>query len=128
VSGVRFKWYSLSSSVQKNIAQELENKVTKIKGDNHVEHFDLVLIDASEFGGEFVDDGVLMKELRMAELILLDDTNLSHNFSVKHALLKDSSYMLMADNPGLREGHAIFRRAFTCGECENSAERGALPT
>ncbi|HSL03540.1 MAG TPA: hypothetical protein VK901_08390, partial [Nitrospiraceae bacterium] len=97
-------------------------------GDNHVEHFDLVLIDASEFRGEFVDDGVLMKELRMAELILLDDTNLSHNFSVKHALLKDSAYMLMADNPGLRKGYAIFRRTFTCGECENSAERGALPT
>lgn len=126
VSGVRVKWYSFSASFQEKIARELENKVGKIKEDNHIEQFNLVLIDGSVFTGQLVDDGVLMNELRKAELIFIDDTNLPTSFNAKDALLRDSAYMLIADNPSWREGYSIFRRVFTYSECGHSTE--VLPT
>ena len=91
------------------------NAVERIKDDHGITHFDMVLIDGSEFTG--------MAELEKvygASIILLDDTNTYKCYEVRQRLLADPTYELIADNQELRNGFSAFRR-------RSVAERAALP-
>jgi tetratricopeptide (TPR) repeat protein len=104
------KWYELSSSSRKNVNEELRNTVNQIKAQNHIDFFDVVLIDGSELRHQLHVAGVLDKELFKANFIFLDDINGVHNQKNYERLLRKSNYVLVDQNPGLRNGYAIFEK------------------
>lgn len=82
-----------------------ENGIARIKQDNGLDHFDLVLIDGSEFTGK-----AELEEVYGARWILLDDVNAYKNYENYHLLKKDPDYELYQENWDLRNGYAVFRK------------------
>jgi glycosyltransferase involved in cell wall biosynthesis len=81
------------------------NGIKQVKQDNHIEHFDLVLIDGSEFTG--VSE---LKEVYGSKLILLDDTTTFKNYQNRQQLLADPNYILISENAYTRNGYSIFKK------------------
>lgn len=80
------------------------NGIQKIKRENNITHFDMVLIDGSEFTGS-----AELEEVYGAKFILLDDINAFKNYNNFERLSKDSNYELLTANWNLRNGYAIFK-------------------
>lgn len=83
------------------------NGINLIKQANHIKHFDMVLIDGSEFSGEC--------ELRHtigAKVIALDDINSFKCWNAYQTLLHTTHYQLKEHNFMLRNGYAIFEKKF----------------
>ena len=91
------------------------NAVERIKDDHGITHFDMVLIDGSEFTGL-----AELEKVYGASIILLDDTNTYKCYEVRQRLLADPAYELIADNQELRNGFSAFRR-------RSVAEGASLP-
>lgn len=79
--------------------------ITEIKIANSIEHFDLVLIDGSEFTGSAELDDVYG-----AKVICLDDTNAFKCYAARQRLTSDPLYERLADDQTLRNGYSIFWR------------------
>jgi tetratricopeptide (TPR) repeat protein/glycosyltransferase involved in cell wall biosynthesis/GT2 family glycosyltransferase len=79
--------------------------IRKIKRENGITDFDLVLIDGSEFTGR-----AEMEEVYGAGVIMLDDINSYKNYDNYHRLKNDSAYELEKEDWTLRNGYAIFVR------------------
>ncbi|BDG70903.1 glycosyltransferase family 4 protein [Roseomonas fluvialis] len=79
--------------------------IERIKAEHGIEHFDMVLIDGSEFTGE-----VELAKVIGARLILLDDTNTFKCFAARRTLLAHPDYEVIADDQALRNGFSAFRR------------------
>lgn len=79
--------------------------IERIRKENGIDCFDLVLIDGSEFAGSSELDQVYG-----AHFILLDDTCTFKNFHNRERLLQDPAYELIEENPTVRNGYAIFRK------------------
>jgi hypothetical protein len=80
--------------------------IEHLRREHAVEHFDAVVLDGSEFTAR--------AELELvygARWLLLDDVNSFKNHANCVALLADPGYELVAANPALRHGYAVFRRA-----------------
>lgn len=82
-----------------------EHGIRKIKQENNIDYFDLVLIDGSEFTGNAELD-----EIYGAKYICLDDINTFKNYRNFLRLLEDSSYTLINCNKNIRNGYAIFKQ------------------
>ncbi|WP_339382183.1 glycosyltransferase [Aetokthonos hydrillicola] len=82
-----------------------ENCIRQIKNDNKIDCFDIVLIAGSEFRALSELD-----QLYGAKFILLEDINTPQNFSNIHKLLADTNYILVDQNPSLRNGYAVFKK------------------
>lgn len=78
--------------------------IQKIKQENNIDLFDIVLIDGSEFTGSAELD-----EVYGAKYILLDDIATFKNSSNINRLLNDSNYTLIVCNYDIRNGYAIFK-------------------
>lgn len=89
------------------IAQRGQNRhgIREIKAENGIERFGMVLIDGSEFSGS-----AELEEVYGADLLLLDDTCTFKNFHNFQRLSADPNYRLLATNPELRNGYAVFER------------------
>ncbi len=85
-----------------NIAQ---NGISLIKKENHIDNFDVVLIDGSEFTGK-----AELNYVYGAKFILLDDINAYKNFETFNILSFDKNYTLIEHQPHLRNGYAIFKK------------------
>ena len=81
------------------------NGIQKIKQENSIDFFDLVLIDGSEFTGS-----VELDEVYGAQLICLDDIRTFKNYQNHLQLLSDSNYELILQNSSVRNGFSIFKR------------------
>jgi hypothetical protein len=104
--------YRISSS-REQFSNDLEGTVRKIKQEKQISNFDAVLIDSSEVSGEItvhLNDG-----LHGASFVILDDINSLRNYQNRSRLLTDRNYVLIAENPDLRKGYAIFKRTSTEG-------------
>ncbi|MBG1267032.1 class I SAM-dependent methyltransferase [Nostoc sp. WHI] len=82
-----------------------DNGIQKIKDENNIDCFDLVLIDGSEFTGQAELD-----EIYGAKFICLDDITTFKNYQNFNRLLSDSDYILIMSNQNIRNGYAIFQR------------------
>lgn len=78
-----------------------------IKSENRIQHFDMVLIDGSEFTGEAELCHVLG-----ARVIALDDVNSHKCFNVYQMLGHNVAYALTQQNLQVRNGYAIFQRRY----------------
>jgi hypothetical protein len=85
--------------------------IAEIKKANGIEHFDLVLIDGSEFTGSAELDDVYG-----GKIICLDDTNAFKCYAARQRLLSDPLYETLADDQALRNGYSIFCRADAWGD------------
>ncbi|MEH2253605.1 class I SAM-dependent methyltransferase [Nostoc sp.] len=81
-----------------------DNGIQKIKHENNIDYFDLVLIDGSEFTGQ-----AELNEVYGAKYICLDDINTFKNYQNFNRLLSDASYILIISNKNTRNGYAIFQ-------------------
>jgi hypothetical protein len=99
-------WYDacLNYAVQ---AGRLENGIQKIKAENNIKNFDLVLIDGSEFTGE--QD---LCSTIGAKTIVLDDCMTYKCHQAFQMLMAHHSYHLVIANLDERHGYAVFRRAY----------------
>jgi radical SAM superfamily enzyme YgiQ (UPF0313 family)/ADP-heptose:LPS heptosyltransferase/predicted O-methyltransferase YrrM/Flp pilus assembly protein TadD len=79
--------------------------IQRIKRENGIRHFDMVLIDGSEFSGS-----VELDEVYGARFILLDDINGFKNYHNFQRLSSDAAYSGIAANRNLRNGYAFFKR------------------
>jgi hypothetical protein len=82
-----------------------EGGIERIKKENGIDYFDMVLIDGSEFTG--ISE---LNKLYGAKIFLLDDINSFKNYSNYWRLVIDKSYQLVAQNWYIRNGYAVFRR------------------
>ncbi|MEI6444870.1 MAG: glycosyltransferase family 1 protein [Nostocales cyanobacterium ELA583] len=82
-----------------------ENGIEKIKQENNIDFFDLVLIDGSEFTGN-----AELEEIYGAKIICLDDIITFKNYATHQKLLKDPNYILIEENHFLRNGYSIFKK------------------
>ncbi len=82
-----------------------EDGIERVKRENDIDYFDMVLIDGSEFTGKYELDKVYG-----AGVILLDDINGFKNYANYRRLAADKNYQLIAENRQVRNGYAAFRR------------------
>jgi FkbM family methyltransferase len=82
------------------------NGIRKVKQDNQIDDFDLVLIDGSEFTG--ISE---LKEVYGSKFILLDDITTFKNHTNHHRLLTDPNYVLVSYNTSIRNGYSVFKKA-----------------
>jgi hypothetical protein len=79
--------------------------VERVRREHGLERFDVVLIDGSEFTA-----GAELRLVYGASWLVLDDVNSFKNHANALQLLADPAYELVAADPRLRNGYAIFRR------------------
>ena len=82
-----------------------QNGIERIRQENGIRDFDMVLIDGSEFTGQ-----AELMEVYGARLILLDDTCTFKNWANRERLLHDPTYELIEESQTVRNGYAIFKR------------------
>ena len=82
-----------------------QDGIELIRRENRLEHFDMVLIDGSEFTGASELDRVYG-----ARWLLLDDVNAYKNFANYQRLQQDPNYELFRENWQLRNGYAVFKK------------------
>jgi hypothetical protein len=99
------KCYEVSSASLENLSQQVENVIEKIKQENKIDFFDVVLLDGSELNVR-TD---LSNELHKGRIVMLDDVNI--NQKIYYDLLTDNTCILDAENSGLRNGYAIFKKS-----------------
>jgi hypothetical protein len=103
------RWHSLSPSSADHLTQDLDATINAIIAKHGINAFDAVLVDGAAFGGQ-IASRVLTRELQRAALVLLDDTSGSFSHRTRRTFLDDARYALVADNPELRNGYAVFQR------------------
>jgi len=82
-----------------------QNGILHVKEKNHINVFDMVLIDGSEFTGE-----VELNIVIGSKVIALDDINTFKCYNAFKKLSSDFNYVLKHSNRKLRNGFAIFER------------------
>jgi len=82
-----------------------EDGIARIRRENGIDLFDMVLIDGSEFTGKPELDQVYG-----ARWILLDDVNGFKNFENYQRLRQDPAYRLYRENWQVRNGYAVFKK------------------
>jgi radical SAM superfamily enzyme YgiQ (UPF0313 family)/glycosyltransferase involved in cell wall biosynthesis/ADP-heptose:LPS heptosyltransferase/predicted O-methyltransferase YrrM len=82
-----------------------EDGIERIKRENDIDCFDMVLIDGSEFTGKYE-----LEKVYGARIILLDDINGFKNYDNYQRLAADKTYQLVTENWKVRNGYAAFRR------------------
>jgi hypothetical protein len=102
--------YEPPLSLAEDLSEGLEMTVERIRAENHVDIFDLLLIDGYGLKQGFAADGAISKQLHGARVIILADLNGRCNYENHDTLLNDPNYFLSAHNPGLRNGYAIFKK------------------
>ena len=89
---------------------ELNSTIARAKDDHGSCIFDMVLVDGSKLSHQHIWSVLLQQELYNAPHVLLSDLTNPHNHSNYHRLLKDPVFSLVACDPGLRNGYAIFEK------------------
>ncbi|MEH1975648.1 MAG: glycosyltransferase [Nostoc sp.] len=94
-----------------SISNEINNNLKKIKKENKIDIFDLVLINSYQS-----QIGIKLEELLGAEFIILKDINTFENYKNYHRVLANENYTLVSHNPSHRNGYAIFQKSNNHGQ------------
>lgn len=79
--------------------------IERIRQENGIDRFDMVLIDGSEFTG-----AIELEAVYGAKFILLDDICAFKNYHNHQRLCRDPNYALIHHNPQRRHGFSVFQR------------------
>jgi tetratricopeptide (TPR) repeat protein len=102
------KFYELPLKSADIHTVDIENCIDKIKLDNRVDCFDMVLVDISEMS---FDVGSSVGKFCESRFLILEDINTLQGYQEYHYLSSATTYILESQNPGLRGGFAIFRKS-----------------
>jgi hypothetical protein len=97
--------YGILSSLKKDLPKALEDTIREIHKDHKIKEFDTVLIERSD-----LTISTLLDIVKEAKFVLIDDLTLCENYHNYYRLITDSNYALVAYNPSLRNGYAIFKK------------------
>lgn len=100
-------WLKQDIEYIENTGLSTTNGIKQIKQDNKINHFDLVLIDGSEFTG-----AAELKEVYGSEFILLDDIVTFKNYKNHYQLIADPNYYLISQNKSVRNGYSVFKKVY----------------
>jgi Glycosyl transferases group 1 len=104
------KWYGPLSPDSGDMRDQLQKAIIRIKEDNNVECFDVLLIDGCVSVQEEHVHEALQEVLRTAKYVLLDDVNYVHIHEIYRRLQKEGRHCVTGENPNLRNGYAVFER------------------
>ncbi|MCP6759270.1 MAG: glycosyltransferase [Fischerella sp. CENA71] len=99
------KCYDISSILDKNVSHILDLVINKIQKSNQIHHFDVMVIDSSE-----LTISAELSSMCEAKFVILDDISTFENYNNYQKLLLTPNYVLVAHNPSLRNGYAIFKK------------------
>jgi hypothetical protein len=109
------KWYEPPPRSSQNLPEPLELLISTITKDNHIPSFDVILIaDSTSLRCAVSVASMIKAGLHAATFILLDGTITANSYSLYKHLLGNPTYALVAQDPDLRDGYAIFERADLC--------------
>jgi hypothetical protein len=107
----RLKWYDIPlGHYPHDLSEHLEKTIKQIKHDHHINCFDVVLIDSSTLSRQGPAKCELYSELQGSKLIILNNINSSDSYHIHSQFLAEPTYVLIACNPGLRDGYAVFSK------------------
>lgn len=98
--------HRVTSPLMEKSPIDLESEINIVKQKNRIDRFDVVLIDSSQLN-ESIELGDIFCG---AKYVLLDGINDWHNYKNHDRMCQDPSYVLIAQNPSLRHGYAIFKK------------------
>ncbi|MBD2309833.1 glycosyltransferase [Chroococcidiopsis sp. FACHB-1243] len=102
----RFLFNSLyQNSKDLNSIKLAENTIKKIRQENQLDYFDMILIGDPKF-----DISAEFDEIHRAKFVVIDSINSLSNHNLLHRLLAQSGYAIVAQNLFLRNGYAILKR------------------
>jgi hypothetical protein len=117
------KWSRVSLCTTEG-SEQLATIIAKIKCDNGIDCFDMLVIDGHELREQALQIGALEDEVHKTRFVVLDDINSAYNDATYSGLLTSSHYVMLDQNPGLRNGYAIFERVTSAsGAGANSAPK-----
>jgi hypothetical protein len=116
--------HGIQSSSPVEFSRKVDDTIKEIKEASDLDAWDAVLIDGSVVTTQHVISHELQRDLRRARLVVFDGINNIGIYANHQRLLADPDYALVAHNPGLRNGYAIFKRkiAAACTNDECSVE------
>jgi hypothetical protein len=103
------RWYRLPSS-KTSVTDHVARAVRAAKAVNENSFFDAVLIRDSPIRKQLGTGDTLAKEWTEAKCVILDGIHSRDNCEEYQRLIKDTRYLLVAANPGLRNGYGIFKK------------------
>jgi hypothetical protein len=118
------KWYEVSAFQSGSLWEAVAKTIDRIKEDNGIEFFDLVLVNGSGVTRRLGADAPLLREQLGARFVILEGLNDICNCKSHNALLRNPDYFLAAHNPGLRDGYAIFEKRPTFSDAESGVKVG----
>ncbi len=101
------KFYQLPLNSTDSFTIDIEDCIKKIKVENEIDCFDMVLIDLSEVASDIELSNSNFYE---PKFFILEDINTLQGCREYHYLSSAHTYILESQNPCLRGGHAIFKR------------------
>jgi hypothetical protein len=103
-------WYDLSTYPAASLDREIQKAVDRIKEENQISCFDVLLIDGSELRGYAASSHAVAGELYGARFVMLDDINQVDSRDNYGRLLNSPLHFLRDQNTDLRGGYAIFEK------------------
>ncbi|KOP25823.1 hypothetical protein AMR41_14040 [Hapalosiphon sp. MRB220] len=97
--------YEISSVLTVNLHGELEPCIENIKKENKINSFDVILIARAGFSG--ISE---VHEIDEARFIILDELNTFESYKIYQRFIAKPNYLLVDQNPSVRNGYAIFQR------------------
>lgn len=102
--------YHLPSPSPVQASEELERAVKKIKEDNDLNLFDMVVLEDSETAMQVSTSENLIEELDAAQFVVLNEPSRTANAVTYQRLLRSPVYKSMEYNLMSPKGYAIFRK------------------
>jgi Glycosyl transferases group 1 len=104
------KWYGPLSRESGDMPDQIQRAVVRIKEENNIAGFDVVLIDGRVSVQEEDICEAVQDVLQEATYVLLDDVSHAHIHEIYRYLRRDGRHCVIGENPDLRNGYAVFER------------------
>jgi hypothetical protein len=104
------KWLRVDPAAAPTPPEQLAAAVKRLRDECRLEAFDAVFVDGAAFAQASDSGGFLDELLRRSRVVILDDTSVLVNFENRQRMLADADFLAVADDPGLRDGYAMFRK------------------
>jgi hypothetical protein len=104
------KWYGPLSRESGDMPDQIQRAVVRIKEENNIAGFDVVLIDGRVSVQEEDICEAVQDVLQEATYVLLDDVSQAHIHEIYRYLRRDGRHCVIGENPDLRNGYAVFER------------------
>jgi hypothetical protein len=121
--GQRITCHRLESSRPEDAPREITRALNEIARERSIHDWDAIVLSGSVRENLPSGDEHLQHLLHRARLSVFEGTNNMTAYQNCERLLADPNYVLVATNPGLRNGYSIFRRTTHHGSADASGAR-----